>query len=116
MKSHPSLTRAELVQKPLSSIALLIASEFNRMATRSRFDDQSMSAKDRAYELLGVLESMRLPLAVAEELKPTYDQCVQKGLINRMKDPVVREQLGRDFCQSFMRLAELWKGKTLHHA
>lgn len=90
MKYHPSVTRQHLVSKGPAAIAMMVASEFYRASNRSSHEDNVVSAYHRARELMGVLETLRLPDAVCQSLKPLYERSIESELM-------VKERLAPEF-------------------
>jgi hypothetical protein len=80
MKAHPSLSRLCVISKGPAAMVLMIASEFGRAGNRSEQRENVLNCYRRARELMGVLETVALPLPVAESLKPWFAKSSQREL------------------------------------
>jgi hypothetical protein len=94
MKYHPSVTRQHLVSKGPAAIAMMVASEFYRASNRCSHEGNVVNAYHRARELMGVLETLRLPDAVCQNLKPMYERSMESELL-------VKDKLAPDFVKKY---------------
>jgi hypothetical protein len=81
MKAHPSLSRLHVISKGPNAIALMIASEFGRAANRCDHRDNVLKCYGRARELMGILETLALPLSISERLQPWFVKASEHELL-----------------------------------
>ena len=81
MKAHSSLSRQYVLSKGPYAIALMIASEFGRAANRSEHRQNVLNCYHRARELMGILETVSLPLQVSQSLQPWYTKTSEHELL-----------------------------------
>ncbi len=103
MKVHRSLTRSQLIQKGPAHIAMMVASEFTRAAKWAAQPDSVRSCYNRARELMGVLETIRLPSDIGLSLKPFFDQASEREL---MSDKCVSSKWVTSHCTAFAQAFE----------
>lgn len=85
MKYHPSITRTHLVSKGPAALALMVASEFGRASNRSDHRENVLACYRRARELMGILETLKLPPEVCRRLKPLYDRASERELLSEKR-------------------------------
>ena len=106
MKAHRQLSRMHIIQKGPAAIALMIASEFGRAANRSEHRDNVLNCYRRARELMGVLETVALPLPVGRQLKPLYDRAAERHLLlEKHLTPDFVSKACAEFADAFNRAA-----------
>jgi len=94
MKALKSLSREQVCAKGPSAIALMIASEFGRAVNRREHRDNVLGCYSRARELMGILETVRLPPLVSTRLKPLFDKSTERELMSE-------DHLQPDWIQKF---------------
>jgi hypothetical protein len=80
MNAHRSLSRKDVVKHGPQNIALMVASEFLRAAGRADHPALAEAAVRRARELMGILETLPLPVDAARRLQPIYRRCASRRL------------------------------------
>jgi len=80
MKGHRSLTRRHILAKGPAQIALMVASEFGRAANRPAHRENVLACYTRARELMGILETIPLPMKAARRLKPLFKRSTHRAL------------------------------------
>lgn len=96
MRFHKSLTSTDLIRRGPVNVARMIASEFWRAQSRAHRREEAVNCLWRARELMGVLEVINLPQAVAQKLLPYYAECSMKCMFNEkslaeLTIPVIQE-------------------------
>jgi hypothetical protein len=93
MKYHPSLSRASVVAKGPAAIAMMVASEFGRASNRHAHQENVLACYNRARELMGVLETLRMPDSICRHLKPLFTRSTQKELLlpRRLHPELIRK-------------------------
>lgn len=106
MKYHPSITRAHLLSKGPAAIALMVASEFGRASNRNTHEQNVLACYHRARELMGVLETLSLPLPVCKQLKPLFDRSSERELLlqKRLTPDFIRKSCA-EIADAFNRAA-----------
>ena len=108
MKYHPSLTRLYVLNKGPQAMALMIASEFGRAANRSEHRDNVMKCYSRARELMGILETLLLPVSVSQRLEPWYEKCQEIELLSAERlQPSYVQQFCTQAAVEFNQAAQL---------
>ncbi len=106
MKYHPSITRLHLLAKGPAAIALMVASEFGRASNRSQKEANVRACYNRARELMGVLETLPLPVRACRQLKPLFDRASERELLleKRLDAGFIRKSCA-EFADAFNRAA-----------
>ena len=108
MKAHPSLSRLHVLSKGPAAIVLMIASEFGRAANRSEHRDNVLMCYHRARELMGVLETVPLPLPVSESLKPWFEKASERELFTEERlQPLWIQKFCKEAASEFNQAASL---------
>src|ERR1017187_8005119 len=115
MNAHRSMQRSDIAARAPDAIALMIASEFSRAASRSTHRDNVLHCYARAQELLGIMETLSLSEEAASCLQPLYKQCASKSLMSEAQlAPEIFEHLGTHLAEAFQHAAERLSGFKSH--
>src|ERR1017187_5757268 len=107
MNAHRSMQRSDIAARAPDAIALMIASEFSRAASRSDHRDNVLNCYARAQELLGIMETLSLSEEAASCLQPLYSQCASKSLMSESHlTPEFIEHFGTHLSEAFQLAAE----------
>jgi hypothetical protein len=106
MKMHRSLTRLDVRRKGPAQIALMVASEFGRAASRASHRENVISCYARARELMGLLETIPLPFAVAARLKPIFARATEQQLLSENRlTPDFIQRSSLEFAEEFTKIS-----------
>src|SRR5690349_14515064 len=101
------MQRRDIAGRTPDAIALMIASEFSRAASRSAHRDNVLNCYARAQELLGIMETLALSEEAASYLQPLYRQCASKSLMSESHlTPEFIEHLGTHLAEAFQLAAK----------
>ncbi len=111
MNAHRSLSRLDVLKYSPDKISMMVASEFLRASARAQYPSIVSGCFDRAWELMGILETIALDANVAQDLSPVYRRCshdMRKGSI-----PVEAIRLSSlEIASVFEKAAVLLKGNS----
>ena len=91
MNAHKNLARADVVRYGPQKIALMAASEFHRAAKRATHTEAVQACFSRGRELMGILETQRIPTRAARRLKPIFI----RASLHQLQINVPPEQLAK---------------------
>lgn len=80
MNAHKNMSRLDVLRHGPEKIAKMAASEFYRAANRASQPDSVRACLARGRELMGILETQRLPEPAAKRLKPIFARASQHQL------------------------------------
>ena len=101
------MQRRDIAQRSPDVIALMIASEFSRAASRCAHRDNVLKCYARAQELFGVMETLPLSEETALLFHSLYRQCASDRLVaEAYLAPEIVEKLGTELAEAFQRVAE----------
>jgi hypothetical protein len=107
MNAHRSMQRSDIAQREPGVIALMIASEFSRAASRSAHRDNVLNCYARAQELFGIMETLPLSEEAASLFQPLYRECASNRLVAEPRlVPEIVEELGTRLAEAFQSAAE----------
>ncbi len=107
MRFHKSSSTTTLLNRGLSTLAMMVASEFWRAKEGAEFKEDAVRCLWRARELMGVLEIAELPETVTRQLVPCYIECNVKSMFSeeRLTPSGIRE-FGTRLGEIFDRVAQ----------
>jgi len=94
----------DVVRKGAAQIALMVASEFGRAASRAIHRDNVLSCYGRARELMGILETLSMPPRVGSRLKPLFARMSEDEILRPGRlEPAFIERSCRELAEEFSR-------------